>query len=200
MHPEADLFAGQVRLLYPKTPPSWLQQLEMQGRAYAATPASLSRGSISPHQLKGPNFMIRRKALANEIFLPDIGGKSPGDETELAIRLTKNGHRLFFIPEASVMHIVRSNELGLRPVLARYFRIGRGIQRICGHLAPSGHYRTWFGYPRFVFRQILGDFCRSGQFILRNRRAEAVGSLMNASVRIGQAYQWRLERSAKAPQ
>jgi glycosyltransferase involved in cell wall biosynthesis len=199
-HPEVDLFAGKVRLFYPKKPPGWLQQLEAQGRAYAATPASLSRGPISPDQLKGPNFMIRRKALADERFLPDIGGKSPGDETEFARRLTNKGHRLFFIPEASVMHIVRSHELGLRPVLARYFRIGRGVQRIRIAPTPTGSYRTWLGYPRFVFRQVIGDFFKAAQCLLRNRPAEGVGCLMNASVRIGQAHQWRLERSAKAPE
>lgn len=201
-YPDCSVFAGQVRHHWQKKPPTWLTKLAEKGNAYAGTPINMPEGDIAPQLVKGPNFLLRKTVFAEHSLGGSIGpdgsrNYAAGSETEYLIRLSAAGYRMIYIPDAVVKHIVRPYQISLRAVLARYFRIGRGIQAT-GAASISGEPSTLFGYPRFMFRVVLTDALAAVGPALRGDSSGAVHQLMDAAISLGRAYEWRRRRRLDA--
>lgn len=130
-HPEIVAFAGQVRPEWQAPPPRWLEALADMGRAFGATPSRFN-DRVQPvpfWAFKGANMMIRRSALAAAPFDTGVGNYGPGaiggEDVGLVKQLLDAGQQGLFVPDALVRHLVRPEQIGLRPVWQREVRIGR---------------------------------------------------------------------------
>ena len=127
-HPEAALFAGQVRHHWEQKPPGWLSSLAEMGLAFAGTPIDLGREELHWSMVKGLNFAVRPDVLKSCRFRNDLwvaGSKvHGGEETDFARQVVEQGHAIRFVPEARVKHIVRASQIGVVPILKRYYGIG----------------------------------------------------------------------------
>ena len=127
-HPEAALFAGQVRHHWEKEPPDWLVRLAEMGLAFAGTPIDLGGEELHWSMVKGLNFAVRPEVLETCHFRSDLwvaGSKiHGGEETDFARQVLERGHAIRFVSEARVKHIVRTSQIGVIPILRRYYGIG----------------------------------------------------------------------------
>lgn len=196
--PSVGIFAGQVRHHWQSPPPRWLVKLAEEGRAYAGTPLDREAGPIGFQFIKGPNFLVRSQVLdgvsLNNEFGPD-GTRNyvAGSETAFLMQAEAAGYRAHFVPEAVVEHIVRPWQIGVRPVVTRYFRIGRGMQKT-GVAPINSHIPLLFGYPRYMYSKSLQDIAVAARTLAKGDSAGCVSRLMNLSTDWGRAYQWRKDR------
>lgn len=136
LHPDVDLFAGQVRPRWQTPPPRWLVHLTDKGMSYGATAVSQADGLIGRgHYFKGANFMVRRSAVGTVRFDETertnfLGGRLSigGEDTRFAQQILANGSQGWFVSGAKVNHLVRTCEMNMRYVFTRYVRIGRVMQ------------------------------------------------------------------------
>lgn len=133
--PDTSLLGGTIRLSWPASPPAWLSEWGIPlDVCYAATTRHTD-GPIAPQQLWGPNFAVRGHVLReghrfNEDIGPNGTGKYPmGCEVEFNTRLGELGHRAWFVSDAVVHHLVRSEQMTLPWVLQRAFSCGLGAYR-----------------------------------------------------------------------
>jgi glycosyltransferase involved in cell wall biosynthesis len=189
------VFAGQVRHHWLSPPPKWLIELAAEGRAYAGTPLDLPGGVIDWKKIKGPNLMVKSDIFEHVIFSPDIGPNGTsnyvaGSETEFLKRLDHKGHLMLFVPEASVKHIVRSEQNQLSTVLKRYFRIGKGAERLMPtqyeHKLP-----TILGFPRYWVKQVLHELYQSARYFIIGNSYQAVSILISLATESGRKIEWR---------
>jgi glucosyl-dolichyl phosphate glucuronosyltransferase len=189
------VFAGQVRHHWLSPPPKWLIQLASEGRAYAGTPIDLPGGVIDWKKIKGPNLMVKSDIFEHVIFSPDIGPNGTsnyvaGSETEFLKRLEHQGQLMLFVPEASVKHIVRSEQNKLSTVLKRYFRIGKGAERLMPTQYEHG-IPTLFGFPRYWVKQFLTEIYQSARFLIAGNSYQAVSVLISIATETGRKVEWR---------
>lgn len=196
---DISIFAGQVRHHWMKQPPPWLEQLGAEGKAFAGTPIELGAGPVQAIEVKGPNFLVRRQIT--ELFPPDpnigptpTGNYIAGSETEFLLRAESAGHKMHFLPDASVKHIVKANQMKLSGILKRYYRIGRGTCATGVKTFPTDcpHF---FGIPRFVYANILAGLVSSSSLRLQGKTDLAVRKLMEIASLIGRAREWRNQQN-----
>jgi GT2 family glycosyltransferase len=200
--PAVDLFAGQVRHHWQKPPPRWLLRLAEEGRSYAGTPAGQPEGPVPVIFFKGLNFMVRR-AVAERVRFSErpamnFSGTTTsagGEDTAYVREAVSRGHRTHYVPAACVRHIVRPGQVGIRPVLQRYLRIGRSMTlNDPRQFDPKG--ARILGYPRYLFRTVPRDVLRAlGHWISGNSYA-AASVLIGVAMTCGRARQWREELAA----
>jgi hypothetical protein len=84
-------------------------------------------------------------------FDPFIGPCGPnyamGSETEIILRLSRQGHTAWHVHSSVVEHLVRPEQMKRASVLERAIRFGRGLQR----QSPD---KQWLGIPRYLFRDV----------------------------------------------
>jgi glycosyltransferase involved in cell wall biosynthesis len=189
------VFAGEVRHHWLSPPPKWLIQMAAEGRAYAGTPLDLPGGSIDWKKIKGPNLMVKSDIFENVMFSPDIGPDGTtnyvaGSETEFLKRLHHMGHSMLFVPQASVKHIVRKKQNQLSTVLKRYFRIGKGAERLMPTQYEDG-IPTLFGFPRYWVKQVLTEIYQLARFLIAGNSYQAVSILISIATETGRKVEWR---------
>ncbi|RME62558.1 MAG: glycosyltransferase family 2 protein [Alphaproteobacteria bacterium] len=200
--PEIGVFAGQVRHHWQRKPPRWLLDLAAQGRAYAGTPIDQPDGPIDASQVKGPNFMVRRALLDRFQFDEGIGpdgtrNYAAGSETSLLLAMEKAGIGFHFVSGALVQHIVRPNQISLRAMIARYFRIGRGVQRMGLKDSVNPQAKKLFGYPRYALRRIVELLVKAGLCWARRDTTAAAGKLISGAALAGAAYESRRQKPSR---
>lgn len=201
-HPDADLFAGQVRHHWLAPAPDWQLRLAEEGRSCGGTPADQPEGPVTPGFFKGANFMVRRKVLEATRFSEDeglnFGGNAlagGGEDTAFVKQAVAGGAATYYVPGASVRHIVRPHEIGLLPVLRRYVRIGRAM--VMNSAEPADlEVAHILGYPRFVFRTIPVEMLRAGRLWLSGNPHAATQKLVDVATIWGKAVQKRKLRLA----
>src|SRR5690606_26672757 len=117
-----------------KAPPGWLVRLAEQGRSYGGTPVDQPEGPVPAIFFKGANFMIRR-TVADALRFSERPGinfdgqaaAAGGEDTLFVQAAEARGYKARYVPAACVKHIVRPGQVGIRPVLQRYLRIGRAM-------------------------------------------------------------------------
>jgi len=200
--PEADLFAGQVRHFWQKRPPGWLERLAAEGRSYAGTPAEQSEGPVPAIFFKGLNFMVRRRVVENVRFSERAGvnfsgttSSGGGEDTAFVQAALARGHKAHYLPAARVRHIVRPQQVGLRPVFQRYLRIGRSMTlNDPTQFDPAG--ARLLGYPRYLFRSLPRDGMRAlGHWVSGDTHA-AADAMIGIAMTCGRAQEWREMMSA----
>jgi len=202
--PEVDLFAGQVRHHWQKPPPAWLRRLADEGRSYAGTPTGHPEGPVPAIFFKGLNFMVRRRVTERVCFSErpsmNFSGtftSAGGEDTAFVREAMQRGCRTHFVPGACVRHIVRPAQVGLRPVLQRYLRIGRSMTlNNPDQFDPRG--ARVLGYPRYLFRTMPRDVLRAAGHWLAGDAYAAADGMIGVAMTVGRAQQWRREQRAAA--
>lgn len=141
------IFGGAIIPAWPHTRPAWLTEALPFGTLYAATDPGLPEGDISAGSVWGPNMAIRGHVFDqgyrfNEAVGPGPGNYAMGSETELTLRLQRDGARALFTPSARVAHRVRAHQMRLTWVLGRAIRSGRGV-RLQNIAEGQGNFRRW---------------------------------------------------------
>jgi glucosyl-dolichyl phosphate glucuronosyltransferase len=200
--PGVDLFAGQVRHHWQKPPPGWLQRLADEGRSYAGTPPDQPEGPVPAIFFKGLNFMCRRKVIERVRFSErpamNFSGTTTsagGEDTAFVLEAVARGHCAHYVPAACVRHIVRPAQVGIRPVLQRYLRIGRSMTlNQPNQFDPKG--AKFLGYPRYLFRTMPRDVLRALRHWIAGDSYAAANDLIGVAMTCGRAQQWREEQIA----
>jgi L-malate glycosyltransferase len=159
--PDASVFGGVIRPLYPPETPAWLRSHHFARAAFASFEYSQPEGPLAPPLLPfGCNFAVRADVMRRERFLETVGPRGAdypmGGETELLARLRRGGHRIIYVPSAAVGHIVRPQQLAPSWLNGRAYRHGRGLVR----LAPPAQYPMLAGAPRWLWRAAATAFLR----------------------------------------
>jgi hypothetical protein len=152
------MFAGAVVPRWALPPPDWVQWVD-QGPVYTLTDPSIKEGPIPSFLCFGPNMAIRSSVFESGVrFDPSIGPRDSnypmGSETELTLRLGRQGYQAWYNPRAVVEHYIREDQLRESWVMKRAIKYGRGRFRL------DDKYRshpTWFGVPRRFFREIFDE-------------------------------------------
>jgi|RhiMetdeSRZDD1v2_1073273.scaffolds.fasta_scaffold69199_3 glycosyltransferase involved in cell wall biosynthesis len=126
--PKHPIFGGQIVPSFPPGTPAWLKGHRFNGTAYARF--NLPQGEGPMEKLPfGPNFMVRAATMRTVRYNEEIGPLGEdyvsGSETELLLRLTREGHRMVYVPTAIVGHVVRPNQVSVDWLLGRSYRLGR---------------------------------------------------------------------------
>jgi len=154
------VFGGAVLPKWESPPPLWVQWLE-QGPVYTLTDPLMREGPMPPYLVFGPNMAIRTGVFQSGVrFDPSIGPRNStypmGSETELTLRLTRQGHKAWYVESAVVEHFIRDYQMRKSWVLKRAVRYGRGRFRL-DLREKMKRYPTWFGVPRRLFREIFDE-------------------------------------------
>lgn len=194
------IFAGQVRHLWQKRPPKWLARLAADGMSYGGTPVGREEGFAQPSEVKGANFAVRAPLLKDCSFPEDVGYGAngqmvAGDETAFLREAVRRGNRIWFLPAARLDHIVRPHEVGILPVLRRYFRIGRGSAVTNPANNPDTAPRI-FGYPRFIYRLIPAQLTLALIRLVLFDQYGCTRILIRLALSCGRIYEWRRRNSA----
>jgi glucosyl-dolichyl phosphate glucuronosyltransferase len=196
-HPEVDVFSGQVRHHWQKEPPGWLRRLADEGRSYGGTPTGHPAGPVPPSFFKGANFMIRRRVAEAVRFCEQPGVNfagntvtAGGEDTLFVQQAQQRGHRTYYVPGASVRHIVRPHQVGVYPVLQRYVRIGRAMTLgNPNQFDPDG--ARVLGYPRYLFKTVPQGVLRALRLWASGNSYAAADNLIGIAMDCGRAQQWR---------
>jgi glycosyltransferase involved in cell wall biosynthesis len=133
-NPEYSIFGGRILPRWEVPPPSWVQWVE-QSPAYAVTDPLLKEGAVSPRLVYGPNMAIRANLFTAETrFNTSIGPRgtdyAQGTDMELIIRLSRQGHKAWYVADAVVDHLIRQEQMNKSWVMRRAVRFGRGEFRL----------------------------------------------------------------------
>jgi L-malate glycosyltransferase len=156
--PSYSIFGGVVVPRWEIPPPRWIGWVD-QGAAYTITDPSLTEGPIDAHHVFGPNMAIRTSVFSPETrFDPSIGPRGPsypmGSETELVLRLHRQGHKAWHVQGAAVEHFIREEQLNEDWLLQRAIRFGRGQYRLLP-LKEFQNLRLWMGVPSYLYRKLF---------------------------------------------
>jgi len=152
-HSEFTMFGGAIVPRWQVAPPPWVQWIDDPGPVYTITDPALQEGPVDEVLIFGPNMAVRNSVFqAGTRFDPSIGPRGTsypmGSETELLVRLGRQGHKAWHVPGAVVEHFIREEQLKKDWVLQRATRWGRGRFRM------SQKSRLWLGLPHHLFRDI----------------------------------------------
>lgn len=158
--PAYSVFGGAVVPHWESPPPPWVEWLE-QGPVYTLTDPLMKEGPMPPELVFGPNMAIRTAVFQSGVcFDPSIGprcsGYPMGSETELTLRLSRQGYTAWHVQNAVVEHFIRDSQMRKSWVLKRAIRYGRGRFRL-DYVEKSGAARSWFGIPRRFLREIYQE-------------------------------------------
>lgn len=151
-HPESSMFGGAILPRWEVNPPTWIRYADL-GPVYALTDPSWQDGPVNPELIFGPNMAIRASVFqSGNRFDPSIGPRGSsypmGSETEFTLRLARQGHKAWYVPDAVVEHFIRAEQLKEEWCLQRAIRFGRGQYRLFPDANP------WLGIPRRIFRDL----------------------------------------------
>jgi L-malate glycosyltransferase len=157
-HPDHDIFAGPVVPRFPAPPPAWISDnLAIMMGAFAASNPGLREGQISdPGQVVGSNFAVRSGLARKHQFNSAIGPREAsqyclGDETEFVARLKFLGHRIWWVENAPVRHIIRPEQVSKTWVRQRAVKLGRGA---CYEDQGPSQAPDSFGIPRWALKRL----------------------------------------------
>jgi len=157
-----NVFGGRVVPVWVEPPPAWVSggKLLQTSRGgvivhdYGQTPRVYGEGMRLPI---GCNFVCRR-SLFDEVGLfnvnlgPKPGAQIAGEETDLFRRLQAHGESILYAPSIRVSHPVDPARVTKSYFRYRYFCHGRTV--ILAN-PPGTNLPTFFGVPRFLYRQLL---------------------------------------------
>lgn len=151
-HPDISIFGGAVLPRWEIEPPVWTNWIDC-APVYAITDSTLREGECNPLLIFGPNMAVRslifQSGVKFDVRIGPRGENYPmGSETELVLRLVRQGYKTGHVPKAVVEHFIRKEQLDKRWVLQRGIRYGRGSLRLGPPL------KRWLGIPRHLYRDI----------------------------------------------
>ena len=104
----------------------------------------------------GANLAIRRDAFQRfGLFREDLlllqDTYPSGEDTEYCRRLLRAGEKIVYLPKAVVHHPVAQERTHKRYFLRYYFNWGKTNVRV----NPDSTSASWFGVPRYLFRELV---------------------------------------------
>jgi GT2 family glycosyltransferase len=157
-HQSYSMFGGVILPRWEETPPYWVRWIDIQ-TVFALTDPRLMEGPTQAWRLFGPNMAIRAEVFQGGTrFNTSIGPRGDnyamGSETELVMRLHRQGHKAWHVQAAVVEHFIRSHQMDKSWVLGRAIRFGRGMFRMSGTAgAPAVPY--WLGVPVHLLLKLI---------------------------------------------
>ena len=177
------------------SPEDWIFQSVPLGPVFGITDPSWEEGPSEPGFAFGANIGIRAQIFeAGYRFDIDIGpGRDcpMGSETELNLRLVKEGFRVWHCKQAVVQHFVPTSKMDRRWILDRAFKFGREQYRLRGRSAHEKD-RFYRGIPRPLINAILRGALLSGTAALRGNSVGAFRNIWRFRYLLGQAHEARL--------
>ena len=157
-HLAYSIFGGAVRPRWEVIPPQWISWVNTQV-AFAITDPQMAEGPTKPWFVFGPNMAIRAEVFSRGIrFNASIGPRGNnypmGSETELVLRLDRQGHKAWHVRDAVVEHFIGQHQMNKSWVLERATRFGRGSFRMSKtpySMAPP----YCFGIPVRLFPKLF---------------------------------------------
>lgn len=132
-YPDVDLFGGLILPHWEKQPEPWVERYGHMGILYAVND-EIPEGPISAMLMSGPNSAFRRGVLADGYLThsglgPDASSAffPMGEDTALALRLERQGHKAMHTRRAKVQHIVKAAYVDEGWMLRRAERYGMGL-------------------------------------------------------------------------
>ncbi len=159
--PAYSMFGGTVIPRWEAPPPSWISWIKDPGPVFTLTDPSLKEGQVAPFLVFGPNMAVRASIFQSGVRFDTTIGPSGssypmGSETEILLRLGRQGQKAWFTPGAVVEHLIRREQMTQPWVLHRAIRWGRGQYRL------SAQVKSWMGIPRHLFRDVPKEIIRMG--------------------------------------
>jgi L-malate glycosyltransferase len=184
------MFGGVVVPRWETPPPAWTQWIDL-GPVFTITPTSMREGELtSVTMVQGPNMAIRaslfQTGLRFDSSIGPCGSSYPmGSETEILLRLGRQGYRAWHVRNAVVEHWVRSEQLSKAWVLRRATRYGRGWYR----MAPAK--KLWMGVPRHLLREVPRALLRMSAATVLHRPDVVMNSRWRLNYLLGEAIEAR---------
>lgn len=197
-----NIFGGRVLPLWPCPPPHWITRGE---------PFRISRWGIAAHDYGeepqpyakpmrlpvGSNWVCRRSLFEKYgDFKTYLGRKGTlrygGEETDLLRRFERQGEKMLYVPQLTVYHPVEPKCMTPAFHRKQHFWAGRtGMRRAFGQTS----FRTFFGVPRYVYRDLLASLGGLIAASLRGRRYQAYDHQLELYLCLGAIMEaWQLSR------
>jgi glycosyltransferase involved in cell wall biosynthesis len=186
------IFGGVIVPRWEVSPPRWVEWLDL-GPIFTVTSPSMKEGELPPQLVtwvQGPNMAIRSDIFrAGTRFDTTIGPRGTnyamGSESELLLRLSKQGHQAWHVQSAIVEHFVRKEQLEKHWVLQRAIRWGRGRYRL------ESNPKLWGNIPRHLFRDIPKEGLHMAAGWITFRQEALLRSRWNFNFLIGKGIEAR---------
>lgn len=132
--PDCGVFAGRIVPVFPEGTPAWVQAHDFGRAAFGRFDLDQPEGPTN-HYGFGGNLVIRADAVRAHRFDDGIGpvaGRdyAMGSETEYLQRLRRAGQRTTYVPSLVVEHMIEPHQTMPTWLLARSYRLGRGLCRM----------------------------------------------------------------------
>jgi glycosyltransferase involved in cell wall biosynthesis len=131
--PSHSVFGGRVDPAWPSSVPKpfWAEDKRIQAIAFTAHHVSDREGPYAAQREPfGPNFWVRRSALAGFEFRSDLGPhptrRTLCDESEFLRRMRRQGYEPIYTPSARMVHRVQADRLTELALCRRAYQYGRG--------------------------------------------------------------------------
>lgn len=188
------IFGGPVLLAWPEGTPEWLKACTTRGANFPLFVHSQPEGPIALAPF-GPNYAVRRAALAGVRFDESIGPMARatyamGSETELLLRLMKQGVGAIYVPGSVVHHVIQPAQLEVASLLKRGFRSGRSAVRLGWDVNVVRRGRQVLGAPRYLWRMAAEAGARYAVRLPAGRRVSLPAGLRFAYL-LGCLHEYR---------
>ena len=197
-HPEAGVIAGTVVPRFTVEPPEWLLRSVRRGPTFAwvERPAD---GPVDATEAVSPSFAVRASLLKaglrfDESIGPDgTADYAMGSETELLLRLQREGVRAWYVRDAIVEHVVTAAQLEEATVLRRAYRYGRGRWRLRTSRLATARLRVR-GIPLAILADLLSRRLSHARAIRRGDPGRALRAAWRIAYLAGHVDEVRRER------
>jgi hypothetical protein len=174
-HEDFSVFGGAIEGRWEAPPSDSIRQAVSLSVCYAIHGPEMREGPGDAARAFGGNVAIRREVfLAGHRFDTSYGPRpqkyAMGGETELLLRLSREGHKVWFCEQAVVEHLVPSAHMTTDWILKRAERWGRSRARLGAEVGPANVPRL-FGIPRWAFRAAAERAAEAAYAALRGDQA-----------------------------
>jgi glycosyltransferase involved in cell wall biosynthesis len=188
--PDHEVFGGKISARMPAAVPSHIDLAFPLLRWALAITDDIEEGPTLPERIWGPTMAIRRSVLASHRFDPDRGPQVTeyvtGGEVEFVRRVSDaRGVPPIHLPDWSVEHVIRPDQLSEDWLLGRVFRMGRENALRLGR----GDAACVAGVPAHLYRDAATNYLYA--FINRKRPEETLKNRLWAAWARGAIYQFR---------
>lgn len=162
--PDSVLFGGKIIPLFDEPMPPWLRECwvavggAFAHRDFGDDPVPLAvAGNRMPY---GANFAVRTAEQRAYRYDPALGPGTAaglGEETDLMLRMLKDGITGYWVPLATVRHCISHARQTTRYIRDFHRKVGR--LKVIGRDDRLDGPRL-FGAPRYLSRQLITDYCK----------------------------------------
>lgn len=197
-HPEADVIVGTVRPRFLVEPPAHVLRAVRPGPSFACVERPAD-GPVDPTEAVGPAVAIRADRFAAGLrFDATIGPDGSahyamGAETELLLRLRRDGARAWYARDAVTEHVVTAAQLEEPALLLRAYRYGRGRWRLRTSRLARARLRVR-GLPLAILADLLARRVAYARATWRGDRARTLRAAWRLAYLAGHVDEVRRER------